>query len=67
MRADRALPWTHFFVLTFAEDGRCSDLREWQHWRLLGVGTDWSPPAMVPRAYHALKAKKSPAGTGLED
>ena len=25
------------FVLTFAGDDRCSDLREWQHWRLLGA------------------------------
>ncbi len=25
------------FVLTFAEDGRCSDVREWQHWHLVGA------------------------------
>jgi hypothetical protein len=25
------------FLLTLAADGRCSDLREWQHWRLLGA------------------------------
>jgi len=25
------------FVLTFAPDGRCSDVREWQHWRPLGA------------------------------
>lgn len=25
------------FVLTFAHDGRCSDVREWQHWRAVGA------------------------------
>ena len=24
------------FVLSFAADGRCSDVREWQHWRIAG-------------------------------
>jgi hypothetical protein len=25
------------FVLTFTADGRCSDVREWQHWREVGT------------------------------
>jgi hypothetical protein len=25
------------FVLTFANDGRCSDVREWQHWHPVGA------------------------------
>jgi hypothetical protein len=24
-------------MLTFAEDGRCSDVLEWQHWRQVGA------------------------------
>jgi ketosteroid isomerase-like protein len=25
------------FVLTFADNGRCSDVREWQHWHSVGA------------------------------
>ena len=28
------------FVLTFAEDGRCRDVREWQHWHPVGAALE---------------------------
>lgn len=35
------------FILTFAKDGRCSSLREWQHWHPKGM---WPAPPPPRRA-----------------